>query len=280
MPMKKKKTDERKTKAASYAASLLLHLALLLIIGLLFSRPGGAIQGGALSEGLLPIGVVKVTSPVDGAKTPVAASDDISPDRDAAPVVREAPDRAPVRDRTQSPVVLPDKPRDERLRDREPQVSKTQPRATGSETGRDSSARTGAVADRAEDGATSAGAGGDRPIDTVGDGRNDRMGVGPGVGPFPQGSFGLARVPDCKKDDADNDRLYFTYEVTYADGELKVVFDDQPKTRFDINTIEMTRRIIEMDFNRNAVASAPGKTFKTKIGCRCGAFPKCELITK
>lgn len=288
--MKKKKKNlnsERNASVISYLLSLLFHALLFLILALLLNQlPGGSsLEGGRNSVKMVPIGVVAYASTMPGEATaqqpqPTETTTEEKTARNektvnavtAESAVKIPEDRNKKNERDNKPVTeTPVKP-----------VAKTQPKTIGDENAEHPGGETGPVGGSER---MSTGEGGEKPIDTKGTGTGDHEGVGegtgtgPGSGPFPNGTFGFAKLPKClSKTDENNDSLIFRYDVTYKLGVgLQVVFagSDSSATASPA-TIEETRRKIELGFSPGNLD--PNKGYTGTVKCRCGSNPKCELV--
>ncbi|MFA6449314.1 MAG: hypothetical protein WCX65_07605 [bacterium] len=260
---KKRHLNERESTVMSYVASVLLHALLLLIILALFGKAGGAASGGSESGKILPIGVVSAPG-LPASETSVAQP---------AETIEKPPENVP----TESPVKIKEKPEEKKPEKKPSQLDKIKPRAIDGEGTN--------TKNPDKQGAESHGKGGVEANNNVGEGaggsgkgEGNQTGDGDGAGifPFPIGIFNLSPglVPDCKKNDADNDNLKFKYAVTYGKKSLTVIFANSSSAA-DPSTIAQTRRVIEMNFASGALDE--NKKYEGSIECRCGAYPKCTL---
>jgi hypothetical protein len=262
---KKRHLNERESTALSYLASVLLHALLLLIILMLFGKAGGSAAGGSESGRILPIGLVNAP----GMPASQAASEIAPPETVEAP-----PENVP----TESPVKIKAEP-EKKKPEKKPRVTETlKPRVIeGAGTNVKNPEKQNASETHGRGGAeasnnTDEGGGGAGK----GEGNGVGDGGGSGISPFPRGIFNLspALVPDCKKNDADNDNLKFRYDVTFSKKSLSVIFSNSSLPA-DPSTIAQTRRVIEMNFASGALED--NKNYVGSIECRCGAYPKCTL---
>lgn len=266
-----KKKDEQKRTAAAYLLSLLFHALLFLLFGLLFGGGGGVASGGIEGSNLVPIGVVRNPGePAQGRKVPVSTS--------SSRTTESSIDNRNVVTSEDSPVVVKDK-KDKKERNEQEQVVKTKPRALSQRTEQPGEGPKSGAQTPGQGGGTGGSGGNERSADNGlgdGSGNSSSAGVGTGTGPFPFGVFNLDSVPDCKKDDADNDSLKFSYDVTYKGGDFQVVFSGGT-VQADPATIEQTRRMIMRDFSPEKL-NDNNKIYKGAIRCRCGSDPKCWLV--
>jgi hypothetical protein len=259
---KKRYLNERESTAGAYVMSVFLHALLLLIIMALFGQAGGSQAGGSESGRILPIGVVAAP----GLPASSAAAE-------TAETTQAPPENAP----TESPVKIKATPEEKKPEKKPSEVKTIKPRTIeGAGTN---------TQNPEKEGVESHGTGGTEANNNngmggggSGKGSGNRVGDGGGSGisPFPRGIFNLSPslVPDCKKNDADNDSLTFRYDVAYDNKSLSVVFVSASASA-DPSTIAQTRRVIEINFVSGSLEE--GKNYKGFIDCKCGAYPRCDL---
>jgi len=290
--MKKKQKNpnsERNTWVASYLISFTVHILLFLLLALLLAGRFGGSQRGGMTGGPAPIDIVVLesvstqearaeTQPV----TPRAQPEKKQPEK-KAPEPEKQPEKTeiePVKVPEPDRIVVPDEAPPEEVEPSTPQElpEETEPDETAAESSEPASRPE--TSERETDIAEveSSGEGGDTPVDTEGAGRAAHEGTSPGYGPFPDGSFGLGGVPDCKKNDANNESLVFKFIVEYEMGQsmptLKPV--PPPNVQYNYDTIRSTMIKIKESFNPS-VLEGPNNLYRSEIYCRCGSKPECVM---
>lgn len=278
--------SERNSRIASYLISVAVHLLLLLLLMILISAGGGSQEGGRTADfGAIDVMVAEAQAaqgiPEGKPKTEPIIPEQPQPEKqpepeqpqqaiEKIPPQRINPEDVPIPASDNKPVKPAVKPNQPETHEQSPEQPKGTPEGTQTgETPSSSEVRT-------------TGEGGDKALNTKGTGRTDHEGTGTGVGPLPNGSFGLMdRVPECKKNDADNDSLIFAYEVTYKPGDDKPnIALKQVTAAFDSGTVQMTMRILKESFDPSVIPPGENKTYLSYVICYCGSNPHCELKNK
>ena len=286
--MKKTKNpnSDRNTDLASYLISVAVHLLLLILLMILSSPGGGSREGGRTADfGAIDVMVAEAQA-AQGVPQGITETERIipeqpqpekqpeqeqpQPDIEKIPPQQIRPEDVVTPATEEKPVKPTVKPRQPDTQERIPAQPKGTPQGEESaETASSSEVRT-------------TGEGGDKALNTKGSGKTDHDGTGTGIGPLPYGSFGaMDRVPECKKNDADNDNLIFAYEVNYRPGDGKPnIALKQVSSAFDSGTVQMTMRILKESFDPSVIPPGENKTYMSYVICYCGSNPRCELKNK
>lgn len=282
--MKKNKNpnEERNSRIASYLISIGVHLLLFILFGLFLTvEAGGSQRGGASMAIASPIDVVMVDSSASVSTKPAVkpVEEPKEPQVKPTPPVTTPPSPEDVITDRVEPVEQP--PRVEKPKDKQPEPTISDKSENESEDESQNQNQQKPSIENVNSGdANSSGAGSDLPIDTRGKGKTDHPGVVPSSGPFPDGSFGgLKNVPECKKDDADNNELKFTYNLIYSEGDTlpSIEFLSSTTEKISTSTIQHTMRILQESFNPDKIQKVPGRTLKGQMVCQCGFEPRCDL---
>lgn len=283
--MKKTKNpnEERNARAASYLISVGVHLLLLILLGLLVTVEHGGSQRGGAS--------LAMASTID-----VMIAEAAEAETTSRPQVRPTP---PQEDRTRpNPPVVEHPTEDDVITNTVTQEERKPPVEKNQQVNPDASVDTpvetpdtdrevrptppnqiDSEARRAD--VDSSGSGSNLPNNTSGTGKTDHEGEVPSYGSLSKGLFGgLKNVPECKKDDADNNELTFVYDIEYDESSPlpTIQFLSSTTDRINSATIQQTMRILLSSFNPDEAKLTSGKILKGQIECRCGWEPKCYII--
>lgn len=282
--MKKNKNpnEERNSRVASYMISIGVHLLLFILFGLFLTvEAGGSQRGGASMAIASPIDVVMVDSSSSVTTKPVIkpVEEPKKPQVKPTPPVTTPPsptdvitDRVQPVEQTQRVEKPKDKQPEPTVSDKSENESEDESQTQNPQKPSNENVKSGE--------ANTSGKGSDLPRDTTGKGETDHPGVVPSSGPFPDGSFGgLKNVPECKKDDADNNDLTFKYNIVFSEGDTlpSIEFLSSTTEKISTSTIQQTMRILLESFNPDKIQKVPGRTFKGQMVCQCGYEPRCDL---